>query len=124
MIRRPPRSTRTDTLLPYTTLFRSTTTAGADAELSSELSVSPKPSMPALLKSGSFSVLRDRRGSVLSFGNMMGGEGLGRPRATAKSRVAECLDEGSDSEDEAEHEEEAEAVEHAPSRDRKRPGKG
>src|SRR3546814_21100370 len=30
MIRRPPRSTRTDTLFPYTTLFRSasTTTAG------------------------------------------------------------------------------------------------
>src|SRR3546814_2062093 len=26
MIRRPPRSTRTDTLLPYTTLFRSTAT--------------------------------------------------------------------------------------------------
>src|SRR3546814_19901303 len=31
MIRRPPRSTRTDTLFPYTTLFRSTH-AGADAE--------------------------------------------------------------------------------------------
>src|SRR3546814_9586679 len=29
MIRRPPRSTRTDTLFPYTTLFRS---PGADAE--------------------------------------------------------------------------------------------
>src|SRR3546814_5938271 len=29
MIRRPPRSTRTDTLLPYTTLFRSTGTAKA-----------------------------------------------------------------------------------------------
>src|SRR3546814_10638986 len=28
MIRRPPRSTRTDTLLPYTTLFRSGTGAG------------------------------------------------------------------------------------------------
>src|SRR3546814_13617762 len=27
MIRRPPRSTRTDTLFPYTTLFRSNTTA-------------------------------------------------------------------------------------------------
>src|SRR3546814_760764 len=27
MIRRPPRSTRTDTLFPYTTLFRSKTTA-------------------------------------------------------------------------------------------------
>src|SRR3546814_10685723 len=29
MIRRPPRSTRTDTLFPYTTLFRSTPTATA-----------------------------------------------------------------------------------------------
>src|SRR3546814_13910413 len=28
MIRRPPRSTRTDTLFPYTTLFRSNTTGG------------------------------------------------------------------------------------------------
>src|SRR3546814_5867356 len=31
MIRRPPRSTRTDTLFPYTTLFRSTGHAQADA---------------------------------------------------------------------------------------------
>src|SRR3546814_6906385 len=30
MIRRPPRSTRTDTLFPYTTLFRST--PGADSD--------------------------------------------------------------------------------------------
>src|SRR3546814_20502415 len=29
MIRRPPRSTRTDTLFPYTTLFRSAGAAGA-----------------------------------------------------------------------------------------------
>src|SRR3546814_20259403 len=29
MIRRPPRSTRTDTLFPYTTLFRSATSAPA-----------------------------------------------------------------------------------------------
>src|SRR3546814_11221446 len=28
MIRRPPRSTRTDTLFPYTTLFRSATRSG------------------------------------------------------------------------------------------------
>src|SRR3546814_2782431 len=36
MIRRPPRSTRTDTLFPYTTLFRSrgpTTAAGALGDL-------------------------------------------------------------------------------------------
>src|SRR3546814_9565666 len=31
MIRRPPRSTRTDTLFPYTTLFRSDLIAAADA---------------------------------------------------------------------------------------------
>src|SRR3546814_16999257 len=30
MIRRPPRSTRTDTLFPYTTLFRSATENGTD----------------------------------------------------------------------------------------------
>src|SRR3546814_3874765 len=30
MIRRPPRSTRTDTLFPYTTLFRSRQSFGAD----------------------------------------------------------------------------------------------
>src|SRR3546814_12560980 len=32
MIRRPPRSTRTDTLFPYTTLFRSVLFAGMDVE--------------------------------------------------------------------------------------------
>src|SRR3546814_15012915 len=33
MIRRPPRSTRTDTLFPYTTLFRSDAAAPASANL-------------------------------------------------------------------------------------------
>src|SRR3546814_2515407 len=33
MIRRPPRSTRTDTLFPYTTLFRSVVVAHAGAPL-------------------------------------------------------------------------------------------
>src|SRR3546814_8400748 len=32
MIRRPPRSTRTDTLFPYTTLFRSEADRAADAQ--------------------------------------------------------------------------------------------
>src|SRR3546814_16795681 len=39
MIRRPPRSTRTDTLLPYTTLFRSRRTSpgrGADTQLAGD----------------------------------------------------------------------------------------
>src|SRR3546814_749199 len=42
MIRRPPRSTRTDTLFPYTTLFRSSGTA-ADR---SQAPVLPKPAWP------------------------------------------------------------------------------
>src|SRR3546814_13462608 len=33
MIRRPPRSTLTDTLFPYTTLFRSRSLAGAAADI-------------------------------------------------------------------------------------------
>src|SRR3546814_15466043 len=33
MIRRPPRSTRTDTLFPYTTLFRSDVIGGGVAEI-------------------------------------------------------------------------------------------
>src|SRR3546814_6271746 len=32
MIRRPPRATRTDTLFPYTTLFRAPLRAGADRQ--------------------------------------------------------------------------------------------
>src|SRR3546814_6565415 len=36
MIRRPPRSTRTDTLFPYTTLFRSLTLASGLAPISSQ----------------------------------------------------------------------------------------
>src|SRR3546814_3026912 len=33
MIRRPPRSTRTDTLFPYTTLFRSSAITGPDDDV-------------------------------------------------------------------------------------------
>src|SRR3546814_3291749 len=40
MIRRPPRSTRTDTLFPYTTLFRSGFTSRGDA-------IYERPSSPA-----------------------------------------------------------------------------
>src|SRR3546814_3738140 len=36
MIRRPPRSTRTDTLFPYTTLFRSDGSMTAEAPMTSE----------------------------------------------------------------------------------------
>src|SRR3546814_15939261 len=41
MIRRPPRSTRTDTLFPYTTLFRSLCDHGAAATVWSEKAERP-----------------------------------------------------------------------------------
>src|SRR3546814_3750997 len=43
MIRRPPRSTRTDTLFPYTTLFRSTARDRRDLP---HLLVAPRPERP------------------------------------------------------------------------------
>src|SRR3546814_20743052 len=41
MIRRPPRSTRTDTLFPYTTLFRSASLLRLYAALAATLATSP-----------------------------------------------------------------------------------
>src|SRR3546814_3876973 len=72
MIRRPPRSTRTDTLFPYTTLFRSQTTrafrpdAGADelADRHQPL-VDPDPVLlRQLVGQGGHGLLRRRRGDV------------------------------------------------------------
>src|SRR3546814_14045868 len=42
MIRRPPRSTRTDTLFPYTTLFRSLNPTFRDMSLSSAKAIRPR----------------------------------------------------------------------------------
>src|SRR3546814_11395594 len=55
MIRRPPRSTRTDTLFPYTTLFRSDCAAGEVATAADEGHAVPQFSRPA------FPVLDRRR---------------------------------------------------------------
>src|SRR3546814_5308693 len=48
MIRRPPRSTRTDTLFPYTTLFRSVSDAGTNIFVSNPADVGGN----ALMKDG------------------------------------------------------------------------
>src|SRR3546814_9590144 len=46
MIRRPPRSTRTDTLFPYTTLFRSAGAEAAEAVQRSDMVLIPcRPSL-------------------------------------------------------------------------------
>src|SRR3546814_10294069 len=43
MKRRPPKATRTDTLFPYTTLFRSASAAPAKAPVESETAPAPSP---------------------------------------------------------------------------------
>src|SRR3546814_6893513 len=62
MIRRPPRSTRTDTLFPYTTLFRSpirtTVVRKKRLELSRVAPLEPKSS--ASTSSATFALPRDR----------------------------------------------------------------
>src|SRR3546814_4181746 len=56
MIRRPPRSTRTDTLFPYTTLFRSnpapTYESAVTAQIEQVQAKTPKGDLNALLNSG------------------------------------------------------------------------
>src|SRR3546814_9040726 len=49
MIRRPPRSTRTDTLFPYTTLFRSSKRDGGSPDRATTASSTPatRPRQPA-----------------------------------------------------------------------------
>src|SRR3546814_3640250 len=64
MIRRPPRSTRTDTLFPYTTLFRSPTARRRFAGRGSSCSIPAafRP-MPATMATGAKQRAGDRRGS-------------------------------------------------------------
>src|SRR3546814_2931927 len=49
MIRRPPRSTRTDTLFPYTTLFRSMTITGEQASWMWEQATKKRQNLLAML---------------------------------------------------------------------------
>src|SRR3546814_3425711 len=62
MIRRPPRSTRTDTLFPYTTLFRSAGRWAQRHEVGSE--ATDRPAVPAPRGGGE----RDAGGSLREVG--------------------------------------------------------
>src|SRR3546814_36373 len=82
MIRRPPRSTRTDTLFPYTTLFRS---LGAGLVRAADVGVGHD----GLL------VLKPRRSGVLSTGDADGrGKARGRTRegrnGSGEARLRAC----------------------------------
>src|SRR3546814_4415034 len=56
MIRRPPRSTRTDTLFPYTTLFRSSHSLPADHLLRSTSASGEPPAIPLVRQDSQLSV--------------------------------------------------------------------
>src|SRR3546814_5220921 len=74
MIRRPPRSTRTDTLFPYTTLFRSTVVRQAVSVIVDQLHIQPAE-QPALL---------ELVGHLLVVGH--GGDRCGRHRYCSERR--------------------------------------
>src|SRR3546814_14340156 len=75
MIRRPPRSTRTDTLFPYTTLFRSA--AGIEARSYSE--VIPDPTVASVDAAVAF-VKEGNHDCVIGFG---GGSSIDTAKAVA-----------------------------------------
>src|SRR3546814_13098521 len=73
MIRRPPRSTRTDTLFPYTTLFRSVSppTIGAERGRWKVLRNTARPSRPKMIEGTAARLLietsiRDRKSTRLN----------------------------------------------------------
>src|SRR3546814_7421529 len=90
MIRRPPRSTRTDTLFPYTTLFRSRLPdgrPGGDAAGTARLSQNVDDA--ALLGEPGFE--RQRRGTAGGLRPLQDSGGFG-PRVGIAAAAAECKD--------------------------------
>src|SRR3546814_21186479 len=74
MIRRPPSSTRTDTLFPYTTLFRSSCLATSSFFLKAALST--HIANPAII---AFSASPSRASARLNFSNATNGSSIFRP---------------------------------------------
>src|SRR3546814_1569603 len=75
MIRRPPRSTRTDTLFPYTTLFRSPTRRAALQERA-RLGVVRGPRQSPCRRPGEGDLLRGSTPSRLHFGRTAAGAAM------------------------------------------------
>src|SRR3546814_4651572 len=73
MIRRPPRSTRTDTLFPYTTLFRSTLGVIDAAHALEQERLATRDLLPLLAHPGHVGPRRRRRGHPLVVGTDKGG---------------------------------------------------
>src|SRR3546814_4753707 len=81
MLRRPPRSTRTDTLFPYTTLFRSVSSGSGDERIIAARAVCA-PARPGVGKSPP-ACNRKGRGNIRSFDGWRAKRWPSRPCATA-----------------------------------------
>src|SRR3546814_11718711 len=89
MIRRPPRSTRTDTLFPYTTLFRST----AQLEGARDVIISVRVDPDMLQRAGISKRVGNRRGVVgihLKIGELVGIGGHVGARSEERRVGKEC----------------------------------
>src|SRR3546814_13824782 len=70
MIRRPPRSTRTDTLFPYTTLFRSNSAPVLPQHIRAEFErLSPKPTYRSLPENPASCLKRQNERPILDAGD-------------------------------------------------------
>src|SRR3546814_18484400 len=102
MIRRPPRSTRTDTLFPYTTLFRSTRRqpAGAGGARGTVASIAPARGGHARARQfrqcGHLRALSDRnpRGRADKLGRALDRVGLDRKSVVSGKSVSVRVDLG------------------------------
>src|SRR3546814_4518348 len=102
MIRRPPRSTRTDTLLPYTTLFRSDHAFGGATRTSrnglrrsmASCSTPTKGFLTRLLHNEAGNTLAIVAAAIFPLAGMIGG-GLDMSRLyLAKTRLQQACDAG------------------------------
>src|SRR3546814_5772032 len=90
MIRRPPRSTRTDTLFPYTTLFRSVFQLGSKYAEAMGCTVLDEQGKPRVLQMGCYGIGISRIVAAAIEQNF-DASGILWPDAMAPWRVAVCV---------------------------------
>src|SRR3546814_20749223 len=90
MIRRPPRSTRTDTLFPYTTLVRSPGSGNGDHVLGLRLELDAASVRLEVRQAVRARVLRDQREVVVLVLDQPGGPGVLVDQERAARGAPEC----------------------------------
>src|SRR3546814_196642 len=95
MIRRPPRSTRTDTLFPYTTLFRSNVADGlVELRLALRARLCDLEALDGRLAAGRVDLAVDRALQPLHFPQRVGHRYVGEQRVVPAQRARLVLVEG------------------------------